>query len=244
MINVCDIKKSFGDNEVLKGVSFRVKKGEAVSIIGSSGSGKSTILRSIVGLEKINDGSIYIDDEPLVENGVYIDDKTFRVRSLKMGMVFQHFNLFPHLTVRENLCLAPKCVLKRSNEELNSRCEKLLEKVGLSDKVDAMPSSLSGGQKQRVAIARSLMMEPEILLFDEPTSALDPELTGEVLTVMKELASENMTMIIVTHEMSFAEEVSDRVIFMDKGVVLIDDVPEKVLVNPENERIKSFLNKL
>ncbi len=244
MINVCDIKKSFGDNEVLKGVSFRVKKGEAVSIIGSSGSGKSTILRSIVGLEKINDGSIYIDDEPLVENGVYIDDKTFRIRSLKMGMVFQHFNLFPHLTVRENLCLAPKCVLKRSNEELNLRCEKLLDKVGLSDKVDAMPSSLSGGQKQRVAIARSLMMEPEILLFDEPTSALDPELTGEVLTVMKELASENMTMIIVTHEMSFAEEVSDRVIFMDKGVVLIDDVPEKVLVNPENERIKSFLNKL
>ena len=244
MINVCDIKKSFGDNEVLKGVSFRVKKGEAVSIIGSSGSGKSTILRSIVGLEKINDGSIYIDDEPLVENGVYIDDKTFRVRSLKMGMVFQHFNLFPHLSVRENLCLAPKCVLKRSNEELNFRCEKLLEKVGLSDKVDAMPSSLSGGQKQRVAIARSLMMKPEILLFDEPTSALDPELTGEVLTVMKELASENMTMIIVTHEMSFAEEVSDRVIFMDKGVVLIDDVPEKVLVNPENERIKSFLNKL
>lgn len=244
MINVCNIQKSFGDNEVLKGVSFRVKKGEAVSIIGSSGSGKSTILRCIVGLEKVNGGSIYIDDEPLVENGVYIDDKTFRFRSLKMGMVFQHFNLFPHLTVRENLCLAPKCVLKRGKDELNERCETLLNKVGLSDKIDAMPSSLSGGQKQRVAIARSLMMEPEILLFDEPTSALDPELTGEVLTVMKELASENMTMIIVTHEMSFAQEVSDRVIFMDKGVVLIDDVPEKVLINPENERIKSFLNKL
>ena len=244
MINVCDIKKSFGDNEVLKGVSFRVKKGEAVSIIGSSGSGKSTILRSIVGLEKIHSGSIYINDEPLVENGVYVDDKTFRKRSLKMGMVFQHFNLFPHLTVRENLCLAPKCVLKRDRKELDSRCEKLLEKVGLADKIDSMPSSLSGGQKQRVAIARALMMEPDILLFDEPTSALDPELTGEVLSVMKELASEDMTMIIVTHEMSFAQEVSDRVIFMDKGIVLIDDVPEKVLVNPENERIKSFLNKL
>ncbi len=244
MINVCNIEKRFGDNEVLKGVSFRVKKGEAVSIIGSSGSGKSTILRSIVGLEKVNGGSIYIDDEPLVENGVYIDDKTFRIRSLKMGMVFQHFNLFPHLTVRDNLCLAPKCVLKRGKDELNARCETLLKKVGLSEKIDSMPSSLSGGQKQRVAIARSLMMEPEILLFDEPTSALDPELTGEVLTVMKELASENMTMIIVTHEMSFAKEVSDRVIFMDKGVVLIDDIPEKVLVNPENERVKSFLNKL
>ncbi|MBQ6809231.1 MAG: amino acid ABC transporter ATP-binding protein [Clostridia bacterium] len=244
MINVCNIVKSFGENDVLKGVSFKVEKGQAISIIGSSGSGKSTILRSIVGLENVDGGSIYIDDEPLVENGIYVDDKTFRSRSLKMGMVFQHFNLFPHLTVRENLCLAPKCVLKRGKDVLNQRCEKLLEKVGLIDKIDAMPSSLSGGQKQRVAIARALMMEPEILLFDEPTSALDPELTGEVLSVMKELAAENMTMIIVTHEMSFAREVSDRVIFMDKGVVLVDDVPEKVLVNPENERIKSFLNKL
>ena len=244
MINVCDIKKSFGDNEVLKGISFNVKKGEAVSVIGSSGSGKSTVLRCIVGLEKINDGSIYLDGEPLVENSVYVDDKTFRKRSLKMGMVFQHFNLFPHLSVRENLCLAPQSVLKRSKEELFPKCEELLKKVGLSDKIDAMPSSLSGGQKQRVAIARALMMEPEVLLFDEPTSALDPELTGEVLSVMKELAAEKMTMVIVTHEMSFARDVSDRVIFMDKGVVLVDDVPEKVLVNPENERIRSFLNKL
>lgn len=244
MINIRNIKKSFGENEVLTDVSFRVNRGEVVSVIGSSGSGKSTVLRSIVGLERVDGGSISINGEYLVENGIYVDEKTFRKRSVKMGMVFQHFNLFPHLSVRENLCLAPGCVLKRRKEELYPKCEAFLEKVGLLDKADVMPSNLSGGQKQRVAIARALMMEPEILLFDEPTSALDPELTGEVLSVMKELASENMTMIVVTHEMDFAREVSDRVIFMDNGTVLTDDIPEKVLVNPENERIRVFLNKL
>lgn len=242
MIEVRNVKKSFGELEVLKNVSFAVNKGETVSVIGSSGSGKSTLLRSIVGLEKIDGGSIYADGEPLVEDGVYSDEKTIRAHCLKMGMVFQHFNLFPHLSVKDNLILAPRCVNKLKKVELEKKCSILLEKVGLADKINAMPSSLSGGQKQRVAIARALMMEPEILLFDEPTSALDPELIGEVLAVMKGLAAEHMTMIVVTHEMSFARDVSDRVIFMDNGVVLVDDIPEKVLVNPENERIRAFLN--
>ena len=227
--------------QVLRGVTMQVSRGEVVSIIGPSGSGKSTLLRSIVGLEKIDGGSITIEGVPVVTDGVYAPEREVRKVMHRMGMVFQHFNLFPHLSVRDNLIIAPMLVNKKSRSECEGRCEELLGKVGLADKIDAMPSSLSGGQKQRVAIARAMMMEPDILLFDEPTSALDPELTGEVLNVMKALAAENMTMVIVTHEMSFARDVSDRVIFMDGGVVAIDDTPQKVFAGGQSERLDGFL---
>lgn len=241
MINTKDLKKSFGDNDVLKGVDFTVSHGEVVSIIGPSGSGKSTLLRSLIGLEKIDEGDIVIENEPFVSGGKYANEKECRRICRRMGMVFQHFNLFPHMTVKHNLIIAPQLVKSMQKSEAEERCTKMLEVVGLSDKLNAMPSSLSGGQKQRVAIARALMMEPEILLFDEPTSALDPELTGEVLEVIRSLAKKHMTMVIVTHEMSFARDVSDRIVFMDNGVIAIDDTPQNVFENSKNERIRQFL---
>lgn len=241
MIEAKQVKKSFGDNAVLRGVDFHVTHGEVVSIIGPSGSGKSTLLRSLIGLELIEDGDIFIGGESFVSDGKYAPEADCHRICSKMGMVFQHFNLFPHMSVKQNLTIAPQLVKSLSVKECEGRCQIMLEKVGLSDKIDAMPSSLSGGQKQRVAIARALMMEPEILLFDEPTSALDPELTGEVLEVIRELAKNRMTMVIVTHEMSFARDVSDRVIFMDNGVVALDDVPKVVFEMTQNERIRQFL---
>ncbi len=241
MIQIKDLKKTFGTNNVLKGVNLEVGKGEVVAVIGPSGSGKSTMLRSIIGLETVEGGSIYINGKPFVEDGKYVPERESRELMSNMGMVFQHFNLFPHMTVRKNLTTSPMVVGKKSREYADAKCVELLGKVGLSDKIDEMPSSLSGGQKQRVAIARALMMEPEILLFDEPTSALDPELTGEVLAVIKDLAAEDMTMVIVTHEMSFARDVSDRVVFMDGGVVVVNDVPSKVFGGGVNERLDAFL---
>ncbi len=241
MLSVNNIMKSFADNHVLRGVSFNVEQGEIISVIGPSGSGKSTMLRSLIGLERIDGGSIAIGGEAFVDNGVYVKERELRRILSKSGMVFQHFNLFPHMSVRGNMTCAPITNKLLSKAEANSRCEELLKKVGLLDKIDAMPSMLSGGQKQRVAIARALMTQPELLLFDEPTSALDPELTGEVLAVMRQLASEHMTMIVVTHEMSFARDVSDRVIFMDNGVIAIDERPDVIFESTDNARLCAFL---
>ncbi|MGC5328088.1 amino acid ABC transporter ATP-binding protein [Brevibacillus sp. SYSU BS000544] len=243
IIQVSNLKKSFGKLEVLKNVSFEVNKNDVVAVIGPSGSGKSTMLRSIVHLEQINDGTIQVKDDYLVKNGMYSSNQEIKRITSNMGMVFQHFNLFPHLTVKENLELAPRLVKGESSEETSRKCLELLEKVGLADKADVYPSKLSGGQKQRVAIARALMMSPEILLFDEPTSALDPELTGEVLQVIKQLAKEHMTMIIVTHEMGFAKEVANKILFMDNGEILESGAPEQLFTNPQFDRTKAFLNK-
>ncbi|AOZ93806.1 amino acid ABC transporter ATP-binding protein [Paenibacillus crassostreae] len=242
MIEVLNLKKSFGSLDVLEKVSFSVNLGEVVAVIGPSGSGKSTMLRSLVHLEEITGGSIRIEGESLVEDGEYPSAARIRVITSGMGMVFQNFNLFPHLTVQDNLELAPKALKKINLAEIRLRSTELLKKVGLSDKADVYPANLSGGQKQRVAIARALMMNPKILLFDEPTSALDPELTGEVLRVIQQLAEEKMTMIIVTHEMNFARDVADRVIFMDKGEIAEMGTPEQIFENPQLERTKSFLN--
>ena len=236
MIKAKDIYKNFGELEVLSGVSFEVQQGEAISIIGPSGSGKSTLLRSLIGLEEINSGELYIEGISVKESG----KKAYE----KMGMVFQGFNLFPHKTVLGNLMEAPVIVKGEKKAKAEAKAETLLKKVGLSDKKDSYPAQLSGGQKQRVAIARALAMEPDIMLFDEPTSSLDPELVGEVLTVIRDLAEENITMLIVTHEMGFARDVSDRVFFMDHGKIISDTVPEKIFVNPESERIRSFLTKI
>jgi polar amino acid transport system ATP-binding protein len=241
MIEVKNIRKSFGTNEVLRGVSFNVSEGEIISIIGPSGSGKSTMLRSLIGLERISEGSITIAGRKFVDNGVYVKDKEMRNILSHTGMVFQHFNLFPHMTVRENMICAPITNRTMTKTEANEKCKLLLQKVGLLDKIDEMPSALSGGQKQRVAIARAMMTGPEILLFDEPTSALDPELTGEVLAVMKQLAAERMTMIVVTHEMSFARYISDRVIFMDNGVIVVDEKPDLVFDSTTNSRLAEFI---
>lgn len=243
-IEVTDLKKSFGKLDVLKRVSFNVKAGEVVAVIGPSGSGKSTMLRSLVHLEDVTGGTIRIHDKALVENGQYAPAGDINGITTGMGMVFQHFNLFPHLTVQDNLELAPKLVKKVSKAELRRQSAELLAKVGLADKADAYPSRLSGGQKQRVAIARAMMMNPDILLFDEPTSALDPELTGEVLRVIKKLAEEHMTMVIVTHEMNFARDVADRVIFMDNGEIAESGTPEQIFGNPQLERTKVFLNRV
>ena len=244
MIKVIGLEKKFGDNPVLRGVDLDVGTGEIVAVIGPSGGGKSTFLRSLIGLETVDGGSIYIDGRALVEAGRYENEKTCRDVCSKMGMVFQQFNLFPHMSVKKNLICAPICVKKMDKNEAEERCKKALESVGLLDKLDAMPNSLSGGQKQRVAIARALMMEPDVLLFDEPTSALDPELTGEVLAVIKELTKSGITMVIVTHEMSFAREVADTVVFMDGGVVASKGSPEEIFDNNENERIASFLGNI
>jgi ABC-type polar amino acid transport system ATPase subunit len=237
MIKVVNLKKQFGDNVVLKDISVTITPGEAISVIGPSGSGKSTFLRCINGLEEITDGHIYVDELDIADPKVNID--TLRER---VGMVFQSFNLFPHLSVTDNITLAPITLNKMSKADANKKALELLKKVGLEDKAEVFPSSLSGGQKQRVAIARALAMDPEAILFDEPTSALDPEMVGEVLQVMKDLASEGMTMIVVTHEMGFAKEVCDRVIFMADGEIVEESSPEEMFTNPKNERTKNFLN--
>lgn len=249
MIRAESIIKNFGDLKVLKGVDFSIEQGEIVSIIGPSGSGKSTLLRCFHQLEKINGGTISIEGEIVVAEGkeainYSITPKEKRKAVLKMGMVFQDFNLFPHKTVLENLIEAPLMVLKEEKNKAIKRAEELLNKVGLLYKKDVYPSTLSGGQKQRIAIARALAMDPDIMLFDEPTSSLDPELVGEVLKVIKDLATEKRTMIIVTHEMAFAKEISDRIIFMDEGEIIENGPPNKIFENPDNERIKTFLSKV
>jgi len=243
LIEVSNLKKSYGKLDVLKQITFDVNKNDVIAVIGPSGSGKSTMLRSLVHLEEIDGGSICISGDYLVKDGIYSKPQEIKRITSKMGMVFQHFNLFPHLTVKENLELAPRLVKKELNAEIERRSTELLKKIGLSDRASAYPAKLSGGQKQRVAIARALMMNPEILLFDEPTSALDPELTGEVLQVMKQLAEEHMTMIVVTHEMGFAKEVANRVIFMDNGEIIESGLPTEIFTNPKFERTKAFLNR-
>lgn len=243
IIEVSKLKKSFGEIDVLKGITFDINKNDVVAVIGPSGSGKSTMLRSLVYLEEINDGSIFISGNQLVRDGVYSKPKVIKNITSKMGMVFQHFNLFPHLTVKENLEIAPKMLKNDPSGVIHRRSADLLEKVGLSDRATAYPATLSGGQKQRVAIARALMMNPEILLFDEPTSSLDPELTGEVLQVIKHLAEEHMTMIVVTHEMEFAKEVANRAIFMDNGEIIEFGHPADLFTNPQHNRTKTFLNR-
>lgn len=244
MIEVKNIKKSFDDLEVLKNISFNVEKGDVVAILGPSGSGKSTMLRSLIELERVDGGDIIIEGESLCENGVYAPKKKRKAILNKMGMVFQHFNLFPHMNIKDNLMCACLCAKQDGKKELEKLAEELLAKVDLSDKIDAMPAQLSGGQKQRVAIARALMRKPDIMLFDEPTSALDPELTKEVLNVIKQLSEEDMTMLIVTHEIGFAVEAANKIIFLDEGRVAAIGTPEEALYNNPNERIKAFLEKV
>ncbi|MDP1419897.1 amino acid ABC transporter ATP-binding protein [Peribacillus simplex] len=243
ILEVSNLKKSYDKIDVLKQITFDVNKNDVIAVIGPSGSGKSTMLRSLVHLEEINDGSIVVSGDIMVKDGVYSNAQELKRITSKMGMVFQHFNLFPHMTVKENLEIAPKMAKKEPNAVIQQRSAELLEKVGLSNRSTAYPANLSGGQKQRVAIARALMMNPEILLFDEPTSALDPELTGEVLKVMKNLAEEHMTMIVVTHEMEFAREVANRAIFMDNGEIIESGDPEELLTNPQFDRTKAFLKR-
>jgi polar amino acid transport system ATP-binding protein len=243
IIQVENLQKSFGSTEVLKKISFEVNQNDCLAVIGPSGSGKSTMLRSLVNLEKVDNGSIRIFERDFVRNGGYASKHEITQITRKMGMVFQHFNLFPHLTVKENLEMAPTFVNGEPKKLVQKRSEELLDKVGLSSKANEYPSKLSGGQKQRVAIARALMMNPDILLFDEPTSALDPELTGEVLKVMKMLASEKMTMIVVTHEMGFAKEVANAVMFMDQGEIIESGSPEQLFNQPKFERTRTFLSK-
>lgn len=238
VISAKNLKKRYGQLEVLKDISVNVTEGEVLCIIGPSGSGKSTFLRCLNGLEEIQAGSITILSEELVNN------KNINKLRENIGMVFQSFNLFPHLTVLENMLLAPLELKKMSREEATEKALNLLDKVGLKDKKDVYPDTLSGGQKQRVAIARALEMNPKIMLFDEPTSALDPEMVGEVLKVMKDLAQEGMTMVIVTHEMNFARDVSDRVIFMDQGYVVEEGPPEEIFTAPTSARCKEFLDKV
>ena len=239
MIYVEDLHKSFGKVDVLKGVNQHIAKGEKIAVIGPSGSGKSTFLRCLNMLEIPTKGKITIDGEVIGNKEKDLN----RIRQ-KMGMVFQQFNLFPHKTVIENITMAPVVLGKMNKTEAKAKAEELLKRVGLLEKVDAYPAQLSGGQKQRIAIARALAMEPAIMLFDEPTSALDPEMVGEVLDVMKDLANAGMTMVVVTHEMGFAREVSDRVIFMDEGIILEEGTPEQIFDNPQNERTKEFLRKV
>lgn len=239
IIEVKNLGKSFGSNEVLKSIDLTIAKGEVVCIIGPSGSGKSTLLRCLNGLEEINAGQILIKDQELTNNTTALNETRQNI-----GMVFQQFNLFPHLSVFENIALAPVELKKISKEEIREEATRLLQLVGLVDKIDAYPKSLSGGQKQRVAIARALAMHPEIMLFDEPTSALDPEMVGEVLAVMKKLAQEGMTMVIVTHEMGFAREVADRVIFVDGGYIVEENIPQKLFDEPQEARTKAFLDKV
>ena len=239
MIRIKDLKKKYGNLEVLKGISTVVKEGEVISVIGPSGSGKSTFLRCINRLEEPTSGEIRINGKNILERGADIN----KIRE-EVGMVFQHFNLYPHKTVLENITLGPIKLRKVSKQEAEKLAMELLEKVGLADKRDVYPNKLSGGQKQRVAIARALAMNPKIILFDEPTSALDPEMIGEVLEVMKELAHAGMTMIVVTHEMGFAKNVANRVFFMDGGYILEDAKPSELFENPKTERAKEFLDKV
>lgn len=241
LIVVDDVKKYYNDGEIkaLDGVSTDIRKGEVVVIIGPSGSGKSTLLRTLNLLEHPTDGKIIFDGVNLMDKNVNIN-----LHRQKMGMVFQHFNLFPHMTVLKNMTIAPMKLLKKSKEEAEKKAMELLNVVNLADRAEAYPAQLSGGQKQRVAIARSLCMDPEVMLFDEPTSALDPEMVGEVLAVMKELANQGMTMAVVTHEMAFAREVASRVIFMADGKIVEEGTPSEIFDNPKNERLKQFLSKV
>lgn len=249
MLQATNIYKRFGNLEVLKGVSLEVNRGEVVAIIGPSGSGKSTFLRCLNRLETVDSGEIKIEGEIMVKNyanghAIYSSEHDIARMRRKMGMVFQNFNLFPHKSVLDNLILAPVTVNDEPEEKAYQNARILLEKVGLADKANSYPFELSGGQQQRVAIARALAMDPDIMCFDEPTSALDPELTGEVLTVMKNLAMEHMTMLVVTHEIGFAREVANRVIFMDEGLIIEQGNSEEVLINPQQERTKLFLSKV
>ena len=239
IIEVKDLKKSFGTLQVLKGINTEVQKGEVVVVIGPSGSGKSTFLRCLNLLETPTAGSIYVDGAEITDPKCDIN-----LHRQKMGMVFQHFNLFNNMTILRNMTLAPMTLLKKSNEDAEARALALLRRVGLEDKANAYPSQLSGGQKQRIAIVRALCMDPEVMLFDEPTSALDPEMVGEVLDVMKELAQDGMTMVVVTHEMGFAREVGSRVLFMDEGVIMEENEPHEFFANPKCERLQSFLAKV
>lgn len=239
MISVKNLSKSFGDLQVLKNIDLEIAKGEKVVIIGPSGSGKSTLLRCLNLLETPTSGQIFLEESEITGKKQNID----RIRR-RMGMVFQNFNLFPHMTVTENITLAPVMTKKLTKPEAAARAEQLLKRVGLSDKADSYPAQLSGGQKQRIAIVRALAMDPEVMLFDEPTSALDPEMVGEVLEVMRELAENNMTMVVVTHEMAFAREAATRVLFMDEGKILEDAPPEEFFENPKNPRVKEFLSKI
>ena len=239
MIRVSNLHKSFGKNDVLKGIDEHIEKGEVVVVIGPSGSGKSTFLRCLNLLEEPTSGKIIFEGNDITDNKVDIN----KIRE-KMGMVFQQFNLFPHKTVLENLTIAPIKVKGLSKLEAEKKAMELLDRVGLSNKATAYPSSLSGGQKQRIAIARALAMEPDVMLFDEPTSALDPEMVGEVLSVMKDLAKEGMTMVVVTHEMGFAREVGDRILFMDNGNIVEQGTPEEIFSNPKNPRTIDFLSKV
>jgi len=239
VIDVRNLTKSFGDHVVLNNISEHIERGEKVVIIGPSGSGKSTFLRCLNLLETPTEGEIWFD-------GTMINDAKTNVNQLrqKMGMVFQHFNLFPHLTVMENITLAPVKLKLMTEEEAKANAIRLLERIGLADKADAYPSMISGGQKQRIAIVRALAMNPDVMLFDEPTSALDPEMVGEVLELMKELADDGMTMVVVTHEMGFAREVATRVLFMDEGIIMEQNEPQEFFANPKNPRLQDFLSKV
>lgn len=239
MIKVCNLKKSFGDNSVLNGINYEINQGDKIVIVGPSGSGKSTFLRCLNLLETPTEGEIWFEDK-------LITDKKTDINEVRrhMGMVFQHFNLFNNLTIMKNITLAPVTLKLMSKEEANENALRLLKMVGLEEKADAYPSSLSGGQKQRIAIVRSLAMNPKVMLFDEPTSALDPEMVGEVLQVMKDLADEGMTMVVVTHEMGFAREVGSKVLFMDNGIIQEENEPVAFFTNPQNARLKDFLSKV
>ena len=239
LIKVDHLVKQFGDTKALNDVSAEIRHGEVVVVVGPSGSGKSTFLRCLNLLEEPTEGQIFFEGTDIT------DPKTnINTHRQKMGMVFQQFNLFPHMTIMDNLILAPTKILKKSPDEAKKYAMELLEKVGLADRADSYPNQLSGGQKQRIAIVRALCMQPDVMLFDEPTSALDPELTGEVLSVMSDLAKEGITMLIVTHEIGFAAQVADKIMFMDKGYVIDYGTPEDVIINPKNERIKTFLEKV
>ncbi len=239
LIEVKNLRKTYDDHEVLKGISTTISQGEVIAIIGPSGCGKSTFLRSLNLLEEPTDGTILFEGTDITDKKVNIN----KVRE-KIGMVFQQFNLFPNMTVKENIMLAPVKLKKMTKAEASQKADTLLQRIGLADKADAYPAMLSGGQKQRIAIVRALAMNPDVLLFDEPTSALDPEMVGEVLSVMKELAKEGMTMIVVTHEMAFAREVANRVLFFNDGIIQEENQPEELFTNPKNQRLKEFLSKV